>query len=155
MYAINNRVKKAIYIKDATLFPPKRSLTHYRCYLWVCLVLVLCMVALGGVTRLTGSGLSIVEWKPIHGTLPPLNAHAWEEEFAAYRATPEYVKKNFHMTLEDFRGIFWLEYWHRVLGRLIGMVFLLPALYYAWKKSLPPVFIRRNVILVGLVAAQG
>jgi cytochrome c oxidase assembly protein subunit 15 len=113
------------------------------------------MVVLGGVTRLTGSGLSIVQWKPIHGTLPPLNAQAWEEEFAAYRATPEYIKKNAHMQLADFKGIFWLEYWHRVLGRIIGMAFLLPAFYYAWRKSLPPAFIKRNFLLVGLVAAQG
>jgi cytochrome c oxidase assembly protein subunit 15 len=113
------------------------------------------MVVLGGVTRLTGSGLSIVEWKPIHGTLPPLNVQEWEEEFAAYQATPEYMKKNAYMTLEGFKGIFWLEYWHRVLGRIIGLAFLFPALYYAWKKSLPPVFIWRNFVLVGMVGAQG
>jgi heme a synthase len=121
---------------------------YYR-YLWCCLALVLCMVVLGGVTRLTGSGLSIVEWKPIHGTLPPLNLQEWEEEFAAYR------EKNRHMQLEDFKGIFWLEYWHRVLGRIIGVVLLLPAFYYAWRKSLPPVLVRRNFWLVGLVGAQG
>jgi cytochrome c oxidase assembly protein subunit 15 len=130
-------------------------MNNYRRYLWVCLVLVLCMVALGGVTRLTGSGLSITEWKLVHGTLPPLNAGQWEKEFAAYQASPEYVKKNFHMELEDFKGIFWLEYLHRLLGRIIGLVFLSGAIYYAVRRNISPTFVRRNFLLVGLVAGQG
>jgi cytochrome c oxidase assembly protein subunit 15 len=127
----------------------------YRNYLIFCLILVLCMVSLGGVTRLTGSGLSIVEWKPISGILPPLNATQWQEEFTAYQASPEYTLKNFHMELEDFKGIFWLEYLHRVLGRIIGLSFLLPAIYYAIRCNIPKMFIRRNFVLVGLVGMQG
>lgn len=127
----------------------------YRNYLLFCLILVLAMVSLGGVTRLTGSGLSIVEWKPISGILPPLNATEWTLEFSAYKSSPEYIKKNFHMELEDFKGIFWLEYLHRVLGRIIGLSFLLPAIYYACKRNIPSQFIKRNFLLVGLVAAQG
>jgi heme a synthase len=130
-------------------------MNNYRKYLWFCLALVLCMVALGGVTRLTGSGLSITEWKLVHGTLPPLNAQAWEEEFAAYQASPEYVKKNFHMELEDFKEIFWLEYLHRLLGRIIGLVFLSGAVYYAIRRNIALSFMRRNFLLVGLVAGQG
>ena len=131
------------------------NMNNYRRYLLVCLVLVLCMVLLGGVTRLTGSGLSITEWKLVHGTLPPLNAQAWQEEFAAYQESPEYVKKNFHMDLQDFKGIFWLEYLHRLLGRIIGLVFLIGAIYYAVRRNVPSTFVRRNFLLVGLVAGQG
>ena len=130
-------------------------MNNYRRYLWVCLALVLCMTLLGGVTRLTGSGLSITEWKLVHGTLPPLNAGQWAEEFAAYQASPEYVKKNFHMDLQDFKGIFWLEYLHRLLGRIIGLVFLSGAIYYAVRRNIAPIFMRRNFLLVGLVAGQG
>jgi heme a synthase len=130
-------------------------MSTYRHYLIFCLGLVLIMVSLGGVTRLTGSGLSITEWKLVHGTLPPLSLAEWQLEFAAYKSSPEYIKKNSHMQLEDFKGIFWLEYLHRVLGRIIGLTFLLPAIYYLIRRNIPPQFIRRNFVLVGLVGAQG
>ncbi len=132
-----------------------QTMQPYHKYLWFCLVLVLCMVALGGVTRLTGSGLSIVEWKPLHGTLPPLNHEQWLEEFSAYKSSPEYIKKNSYMQLSDFKGIFWLEYLHRLLGRIIGIVFLSGAIYYAVKKNIPKPLIIRNIILVLLVGMQG
>jgi cytochrome c oxidase assembly protein subunit 15 len=92
--------------------------------------LVFAMVVVGGMTRLTHSGLSVVEWQPIVGTLPPLNDAQWDETFAKYRMTPEFRLRNHDMTLAGFKGIFWWEYFHRLLGRVIGAVFLLPFLYF-------------------------
>lgn len=94
------------------------------------------MVVVGGITRLTHSGLSIVEWQPIVGTLPPLNDAQWEETFARYKATPEFRQRNHDMTLAGFKGIFWWEYVHRLLGRLIGMAFLLPFLWFLARGAL-------------------
>ncbi|MDH4072233.1 MAG: COX15/CtaA family protein [Gammaproteobacteria bacterium] len=102
-------------------------------WLLACCALVFAMVVLGGVTRLTGSGLSMVEWQPLTGVLPPLTDEAWQETFEMYKATPEFQKKNSHMNVDDFKGIFWLEFLHRLLGRLIGVVFLVPFLYFLWK----------------------
>src|SRR5512142_2275963 len=89
-------------------------------WLLLCCALVFAMVVLGGVTRLTHSGLSIVEWQPVVGALPPLSDAGWEETFNKYRQTPEYQKVNAGMSLEAFKRIFWWEYAHRLLGRLIG-----------------------------------
>ncbi|MFM9970264.1 MAG: COX15/CtaA family protein [Burkholderiales bacterium] len=102
-------------------------------WLLICCALVFAMICVGGITRLTHSGLSIVEWQPIVGTLPPLTDSQWQETFAKYRLTPEYQRVNRGMSLEGFKGIFWWEYFHRLLGRLIGMVFFVPMLYFAWK----------------------
>jgi len=102
-------------------------------WLLVCCALVFVMVVLGGVTRLTGSGLSMVDWRPVTGILPPMSDTAWQETFAMYQATPEFQKENSSMDVNDFKGIFWLEYLHRLLGRIIGMAFLLPFLFFAWK----------------------
>jgi cytochrome c oxidase assembly protein subunit 15 len=127
-------------------------------WLLACCALVFAMVVVGGITRLTHSGLSIVEWQPILGTLPPLNDAQWEETFAKYRETPEFKLRNHDMTVESFKGIFWWEYLHRLLGRLIGVAFLLPFLYFlarrrvrgplAWK--LAGIF-----VLGGLQGAMG
>jgi len=95
-------------------------------WLLTCCVLVFAMVVLGGVTRLTGSGLSMVDWKPVTGVLPPLSDDEWQRVFDMYQQTPEFIKKNSHMDVHDFKGIFWLEFLHRLLGRLIGVVFLVP-----------------------------
>ena len=92
------------------------------------------MVVVGGITRLTHSGLSIVEWQPVVGALPPLNDTQWEEAFAKYRESPEFRRRNFDMTVEAFKGIFWWEYIHRLLGRLVGAAFLLPFLYFLARK---------------------
>jgi cytochrome c oxidase assembly protein subunit 15 len=99
-------------------------------WLFACCALVFAMVVVGGVTRLTHSGLSIVEWQPIVGALPPLTEMQWEEAFAKYRQTPEFRLRNHDMTVEGFRGIFWWEYIHRLLGRLIGVAFLVPLLWF-------------------------
>lgn len=97
-------------------------------WLLACCFLVLAMIVVGGVTRLTHSGLSIVEWQPIVGTLPPLTDPQWQEAFDKYKLTPEFQKVNFGMSLSEFKGIFWWEYFHRLLGRAIGIVFLVPYL---------------------------
>jgi cytochrome c oxidase assembly protein subunit 15 len=107
-------------------------------WLLVCCALVFAMVVVGGVTRLTHSGLSITEWQPIVGTLPPLTDAQWMEVFAKYQATPEYNQVNRGMTLEAFKGIFWWEYFHRLLGRAIGAVFLLPLLWFIVRRRVPP-----------------
>jgi heme a synthase len=95
--------------------------------------MVFAMVVIGGLTRLTESGLSIVEWKPATGWLPPLTHAQWEAEFRAYQAYPEYQKVNFGMSLEEFQGIYWLEYLHRLWGRLIGLAFALPFIVFLAK----------------------
>jgi len=100
-------------------------------WLLICCALVFAMVVLGGVTRLTGSGLSMVDWKPVTGVLPPLSDAEWQETFEMYQQSPEFQKINAHMDVEAFKGIFWLEFLHRLLGRLIGVVFLIPFLVFA------------------------
>ncbi len=100
-------------------------------WLFICCALVFAMVVLGGVTRLTGSGLSMVDWRPATGWLPPIGDSAWAEEFSRYQTSPQYQKTNSHMNVHDFKGIFWLEYLHRLLGRIIGLAFMLPFLYFA------------------------
>ena len=95
-------------------------------WLLICCGLVFAMVVLGGFTRLTGSGLSMADWRPMTGILPPMTDAEWQRVFELYQQTPEYNKVNAHMDVDAFKGIYWLEYLHRALGRLIGMVFILP-----------------------------
>ncbi len=102
-------------------------------WLLICCALVFAMVVLGGVTRLTGSGLSMVDWRPVTGVLPPIGNTEWQQVFEMYQQTPEFKKKNSYMSVNDFKEIFWLEYLHRLLGRTIGIVFLLPFLIFVWK----------------------
>jgi cytochrome c oxidase assembly protein subunit 15 len=106
-------------------------------WLLVCCAFLFAIVVVGGVTRLTHSGLSITEWQPIVGTLPPLGEAQWNEAFLKYQATPEYRQVNPGMTLEAFKGIFWWEYFHRLLGRAIGVVFLLPLLWFVVRRRIP------------------
>jgi cytochrome c oxidase assembly protein subunit 15 len=122
----------------AALHGPQQSARRQvAAWLLICCTLVFAMVVVGGATRLTRSGLSIVEWQPLVGAIPPLTQSDWEGLFRAYQATPEYLKVNQGMTLEAFKGIFWWEYFHRLLGRLIGLVFLLPLLWFLWKRRVP------------------
>jgi cytochrome c oxidase assembly protein subunit 15 len=116
--------------------PVQRSRRAVATWLLFCCALVFVMVVVGGITRLTGSGLSIVEWQPIMGAVPPLNAEQWNEAFAKYQQTPEFKQRNHDMTVEGFKGIFWWEYGHRLLGRIIGLVFLVPFLYFLLRKRL-------------------
>jgi cytochrome c oxidase assembly protein subunit 15 len=102
-------------------------------WLLACCALIFAMVVLGGVTRLTHSGLSIAEWQPLIGIVPPVNERDWQELFEKYRQTPEYRQVNKGMSVEAFKEIFWLEYFHRLLGRLIGVAFFIPLLWF-WKR---------------------
>ncbi len=106
-------------------------------WLLVVAALVLGMVVLGGTTRLTGSGLSITQWKPISGALPPLNDAQWQAEFAGYRAIPQFRLVNPSMTLDQFRFIYWWEWSHRFLARLLGVVFLIPFAWFVVRRQLP------------------
>jgi len=123
-------------------------------WLLVCLLLVFAMVILGGVTRLTGSGLSMVTWHPT-GVLPPLDAAQWNEEFERYRQFPEFQIINRDMTLDGFKSIFWFEYSHRMLGRFIGLVFLLPFAYFWLRKKIKPGLTPRLLIMFVLGGLQG
>jgi heme a synthase len=117
--------------------------------------LIFAMVVLGGITRLTGSGLSITEWNVIMGTLPPLNEQQWQEAFQKYQEIPQFQKLNYNFTLEDFKGIFFWEYLHRLIGRLIGIVFLIPFIYFVAKGKLNTPWIKKSLILFALGALQG
>lgn len=124
-------------------------------WLLVCCLMVLATLVVGGATRLTHSGLSIVEWQPIVGTVPPVSDADWQTVFAKYQATPEYQKVNQRMTLEEFKPIFWWEFIHRVLGRSIGLVFLLPFIYFLARRRLQPELVPKlgGIFLLG--ALQG
>jgi cytochrome c oxidase assembly protein subunit 15 len=110
---------------------PARHRRQVGWWLVAVAVLVLAMVVLGGVTRLTNSGLSMVEWRPVTGWLPPLSEDAWQGEFDRYKQFPEYQKLNRHMELAGFKRIYWFEFLHRLLGRLIGVAFLVPLVLFA------------------------
>lgn len=124
-------------------------------WLLVCILMVALMVAVGGVTRLTESGLSIVKWKLVSGTLPPLTADAWQHEFDDYKQTPQYKKVNSDFAVSDFKHIFWLEYFHRLIGRTIGLVIFAPLIYFAVRKQLPRALLLRCVTIFFLIGAQG
>ncbi len=124
-------------------------------WLLICCALIYAMVVLGGVTRLTGSGLSIVEWEPLVGVVPPLTDADWQETFTQYQQSPEYQKINVGMDLEGFKSIFWLEYLHRLLGRLIGAVFFLPLLFFLITRRLHATLIPKLVIAFVLGGLQG
>ena len=124
-------------------------------WLFACAALVFAMVVVGGVTRLTGSGLSITEWKPIMGALPPTNAADWNEAFGKYRAIPQYQQVNAGMSLAEFQGIFWWEWAHRLLGRLIGAAFALPFAVFLILRQMPRRLIVRCAVLLGLGGLQG
>jgi cytochrome c oxidase assembly protein subunit 15 len=117
--------------------------------------LIAIMVLVGGATRLTESGLSIVEWKPVTGTLPPLNDAQWAQAFEGYKAIPQYRELNAGMSLSEFKTIFWWEWSHRLLGRAIGAVYLLPFLFFLWRGVLGAELKRRLWLIFGLGALQG
>jgi len=124
-------------------------------WLFVCCALVFAMVVVGGVTRLTHSGLSIVEWQPIVGTLPPLSEAQWQQTFEKYQLTPEYQLVNKGMGLDEFKLIFWWEYWHRLLGRLIGVAFLVPFLWFIARRDIPPSHALKYLAIFVLGGLQG
>lgn len=117
--------------------------------------LILLMVVVGGLTRLTESGLSMVRWEPISGAIPPLDEAQWQAEFDHYRATPQYQINNSGMTLADFKAIFFWEYVHRLLGRLIGLAFALPWLWFWWRRAIPAGYGWKLGGILALGALQG
>lgn len=112
------------------------SQKHIAVWLLICCFMVFMMVVIGGLTRLTESGLSITEWKPVSGIVPPIREEHWQEEFTAYKKSPEYIQKNFDMSLAEFKNIFWLEFIHRLVGRVTGFVFLFPFLFFIFRKHI-------------------
>ncbi len=124
-------------------------------WLFTICAMIYFMVLIGGLTRLTYSGLSMVEWKPLTGWLPPLTPEAWEETFAKYRQFPEYRELNAGMTLAEFKGIFWLEYIHRVWGRLIGVAFLVPLVIFFARGWVDGRLLPRLVLMFLLGGLQG
>lgn len=124
-------------------------------WLFFSAAMVFAMVVIGGVTRLTGSGLSITEWKPIMGAIPPLNAAEWAEAFDKYKAIPQYAQVNAGMSLGEFQGIFWWEWLHRLFGRLIGVVFAVPFVIFLVMRRMPQRLIGRCLILLALGGLQG
>ena len=133
-------------------FPARKAVAAW---LLICCALIFAMVVLGGVTRLTGSGLSMVEWEPVLGILPPLDQAQWEEVFEKYKETPEFQKINVNMDLEGFKGIFWLEYLHRILGRLIGIAFLIPLLIFLLRRQIPGRLTPQLIAMFVLGGLQG
>lgn len=122
--------------------------------LGICLLIFL-MVVIGGMTRLTGSGLSMVDWHPATGFIPPFTEAHWQELFDSYKQFPQFLKLNQHMDLADFKGIFWLEFIHRVLGRVIGLAFLLPFLYFLLRGMITKSLAPKLIIMFILGGLQG
>lgn len=124
-------------------------------WLLVVAAMIAAMVVVGGLTRLTGSGLSITEWHPVTGVIPPLNHAQWMAEFARYQHIPQYKLENRGMSLSDFQGIYWWEWTHRLLGRTVGIAFLLPFLFFAWRGDIPRSRYRQMIVLFLLGGLQG
>ena len=124
-------------------------------WLAVLFALVVAMIAVGGLTRLTESGLSITEWRPVTGAIPPLDEAAWTAEFEKYRASPQYAETNAGMTLDEFRTIYWWEWGHRALGRLVGLVWAAGFLGFWLTRRLPPGWPPRLLALGALGGLQG
>lgn len=134
---------------------PKGARRGIRLWLILLFLLVAAMIAVGGLTRLTDSGLSITEWKPVTGALPPMDDAAWRAEFAKYQAIPEYQLQNKGMTLDAFKAIYWWEWGHRQLGRLIGLVWLVGFAGFALARAIPPGWTGRLVLPGVLGGMQG
>lgn len=124
-------------------------------WLFVIVAMVYAMVVLGGFTRLTESGLSIVDWRPATEWLPPMTEAAWQAKFDAYKLSPEFIKVNHAMTLDDFQGIFWLEYLHRLWGRVIGIAFAVPFAFFLWKRWIDRHTMPKLIALFALGGLQG
>ena len=135
----------------------QKNMNNKKVIYWLLIgcTLIFIMVVVGGITRLTHSGLSISNYKLISGTLPPMNEAEWTEDFDLYKQYPEFQKINSDFNLQDFKDIYFWEWIHRVIGRFIGMVFLIPFLYFLVRKQLSKVTVRKCLILLGLGGFQG
>ena len=125
-------------------------------WLWIGVIMILFQVVIGGITRLTGSGLSITKWEIVTGTLPPLNGESWQHEFQLYKETPQYQKINEGMSMSEFKFIYYLEWFHRLWARMLGFVFLFPFLYFLYRGFLSKQLIRNLgvVILLAILVAS-
>ena len=119
------------------------------------IVLMIVMIAIGGITRLTDSGLSMVDWEPVAGIIPPITNDDWEEEFNYYKQYPEYKEINLDMTLSEFKIIFFWEYLHRMVGRIIGLFFIIPLVYMLFKKRISKNDLKVVLTIIILITAQG
>ncbi|MCC5640930.1 COX15/CtaA family protein [Nostoc sp. XA010] len=124
-------------------------------WLWAVALLVIIVVGVGGITRLTESGLSITEWRPVSGVIPPMTEAGWIAEFEKYKQIPEYREINLGMTLAGFKAIFFWEWLHRILGRVVGMALVVPLIWFAWRRAIPAGYGWRLVALAALVGLQG
>jgi len=137
---------------ELTSAPRPRAIARW---LIVIALFIFLMVIVGGITRLTESGLSMVKWEPVAGAIPPLNEQQWQAEFDGYKATPEYRKINRGMSLGEFKRIFFWEYLHRLIGRSIGLIFALPLAWFAWKRAIPKGYGWRLTGILALGGLQG
>ncbi len=145
--------KRAMLMQSETMLRARpRAISLW---LFAVAALVIAMIMVGGITRLTDSGLSITAWKPISGTLPPLTDAAWQAEFDAYKKIPEYQQINAGMTMAGFKAIFFWEYVHRLLGRVIGLAYALPLLWFAVRRQIPRGYGWRLTALLALGGLQG
>jgi heme a synthase len=140
---------------DLPALPLQRPMGAVRRWLWWIATLIFVMVMVGGLTRLTDSGLSITVWDPVMGAIPPLNDADWAKTFELYKQTTEFKTQNASMTITEFKNIFWWEWGHRMLGRIIGVVFVLPFLYFLVMKRLNTGLVLRLLCLLVLGGAQG
>ncbi len=124
-------------------------------WLFLSLILVFCIIIVGGLTRLTNSGLSITEWELFKGILPPLSSSSWQIYFEEYKQIPQYKLLNYNMSLEDFKVIFYWEYFHRVIARVIGLFFLIPLIYFYFTKKIKKEYINTCYIIFFLIILQG
>jgi cytochrome c oxidase assembly protein subunit 15 len=142
----------ALFQRPALPTPRPRAIERWLLFV-ACLVFA--MVVVGGITRLTESGLSIVRWDPLSGAIPPLGDAAWQQAFEQYKASPQYLQVNSGMTLADFKSIYFWEFVHRLLARLIGLAFALPLLFFWWKRAIPKGYGWKLGGLLALGALQG
>ena len=135
-----------------------KSISHsgqIRIWLLSTVIMVMLMILIGGVTRLTDSGLSMVEWRPLWGFLPPISQFEWNRVFELYMKSPEYIFKNKGMSLEEFKVIFFWEYFHRLWGRLIGIIFIIPLLFFIIVKKIPKSILSKLFLILFLGGLQG
>jgi cytochrome c oxidase assembly protein subunit 15 len=151
---VRNACRK-IFSSMHTLHPASARRPIVRAWLYAVAALMVLTLMVGGATRLTESGLSIVEWKPVTGVMPPLSAGAWQDEFAKYRTIPQYRELNRRMSLDEFKVIYWWEWTHRLLARLVGAAFLLPFLFFLWRGWIEPGLKARLWTLFGAGAFLG
>ena len=145
----------SINLSRASAAPLRLSLlASVRVWLVAVAALVFAMVLVGGATRLTQSGLSITQWKPVTGVLPPLNAADWQAEFERYKQIPQYAERNPDMTLEGFKTIFWWEWSHRLLARVVGAAFIFPALWFWVRGAFKGALGRQVAVATGLLALE-